>query len=70
MYKCDRYYLADNDARSSGHEPLQLAPDHEWDNAPHAGAIALKHMRLLSLLALIHSRDHCLMRHNTHQRAY
>jgi hypothetical protein len=40
------------------------------DNVPHAGATALKHKILLGLLALKHSQDHCLMRHNTHQMAF
>jgi hypothetical protein len=40
------------------------------DNFLHAGATALKHKLLLGPLALEHSRDHCLMRHNTHQRAF
>jgi hypothetical protein len=70
LYKYDRYSPADNDAIFRGHEPSQLTLGHELDNVLHAGVTALKHKLLLNLLALKHSRDHCLMRHNTHQRAF
>jgi hypothetical protein len=70
LYRYDRHFPADNDARFLGHEPLQLTPSHELDNAPYACVTALKHTQLLGLLALIHSRDHCLMRHNIHQTGF
>jgi hypothetical protein len=70
LYKYDRYSPADNDTIFSGHEPQQLTPGHELDNVPHAGVTALKSRLSLGLLALEHNLDHCLMRHNTHQRAF
>jgi hypothetical protein len=70
MYKYDKYFAADNDAIFSGHEPQQLILGHELDNVLHAGATALKHKLPLGPLALEHSPYHCLMRHNTHQKAF
>jgi hypothetical protein len=70
MYKYDRYSPVDNDAIFSGHEPQQLIPGHELDNVPHAGATVLRRMLQLSLLASRHNLNYCLMRHNTHQKAF
>jgi hypothetical protein len=54
----------DNVSRSSVHEPLLLALDHEWGNFSQELSIVRTSMPLLSLPTLTHIPVRCTKHHN------
>jgi hypothetical protein len=62
-----RYHTSahkDNVSRSSVHEPLLLATDHEWGSSSHELSIVGTSMPLHSLPALAHIPVRCMKHHN------
>jgi hypothetical protein len=70
MVRVDITLLPNNVSKSSMHEPLLLAPNHEWGNSSRELSTVGTSMPLLSLPALTHIPVRCTKHHHMLRMAY